>query len=141
MAEVNEFKEIKEFKESKETIVRSKRKNQLKELERCKSIYGEENAITIDRTTKWGSPFAIGKDGSREEVMEKYREYLRKRPDLLRAIPGELSGKVLVCWCWPEPCHGDILAYLANNPDRIEEFRQGKNPMKGKVQSTLGSFE
>ncbi|WP_440955889.1 DUF4326 domain-containing protein [Methanosarcina sp. Mfa9] len=141
MAEVNEFKEIKESKEFKETIVRSKRKNQTKELERCKSIYGEENAITIDRTTKWGSPFAIGKDGSREEVLQKHRDYLRKRPDLLRAIPGELSGKVLVCWCWPEQCHGDILAYLANNPDRIKEFRQGKNPMKGKVQSTLGSFE
>ncbi|MCQ1536670.1 DUF4326 domain-containing protein [Methanosarcina sp. KYL-1] len=133
--------DIKETKEFKETIVRSKRKNQIKELERCKAIYEEENTVKIDRTTKWGSPFAIGRDGSREEVMEKYRDYLRKRPDLLRAIPKELPGKVLVCWCWPDPCHGDILAYLANNPDRIEEFRQGKNPIKGKVQSTLGSFE
>ncbi len=141
MAEVNEFKETKEVNEVKETIVRSKRKNQIKELERCKAIYGEENAVKIDRTTKWGSPFAIGRDGSREEVMEKYRDYLRKRPDLLKAIPGELSGKVLVCWCWPDQCHGDILAYLANNPDRIKEFRRGKNPIKGKVQSTLGSFE
>jgi len=138
MAEVNEFKETKEVKE---TIVRSKRKNQLKELERCKSIYREENTVTIDRTTKWGSPFAIGKDGSREEVMQMYRDYLRKRSDLLRTIPVELSGKVLVCWCWPEQCHGDILAYLANNPEKIEELRQGKNSMKGKVQSTLGSFE
>ena len=74
--------------EVKETIVRSKRKNQLKELERCKSVYGEENAVTIDRTTKWGSPFAIGKDGSREEVLQKHQDYLRKRPDLLRAIRG-----------------------------------------------------
>jgi len=110
-------------------------------FDRCRAIYREENAVIIDRTTNWGSPFAIDKDGSREEVMQKHRDYLRKRPDLLRAIPGELSGKVLVCWCWPDPCHGDILAYLANNPDRIEEFKQGKNPMKGKVQSTFGNFE
>ncbi len=48
------------------------------------------------------------------------------------------SSRLLVL---ADQCHGDILAYLANNPDRIEEFRQGKNPMKGKVQSTLGSFE
>ena len=102
--------------EVKETIVRSRRKNQSKELERCKAIYGEENAIIIDRTTKWGSPFAIGKDGSKEEVIQKHQDYLRKRPDLLRAIPRELSGKVLVCWCWPDKCHGNILAYLANNP-------------------------
>jgi hypothetical protein len=127
--------------EVKKTIVRSKRKNQSKELERYKAIYGEENTITIDRTTKWGSPFAIGKDGSREEVMQKHQDYLRTRPDLLRAISRELSGKVLVCWCWPDQCHGDILAYLANNPEKVKDFEQGKNPMKGKVQSTLGSFE
>ena len=127
--------------EVKKTIVRSKRKNQSKELERYKAIYGEENTITIDRTTKWGSPFAIGKDGSREEVMQKHQDYLRTRPDLLRAISRELSGKVLVCWCWPDQCHGDILAYLANNPDNVKDFKQGKNQMKEKVQSTLGSFE
>ena len=28
----------------------------------------------------------------------------------------ELKGKVLGCWCRPEKaCHGDILAYLADN--------------------------
>ncbi len=47
-----------------ETTVRSKRKKQTKELERCRAIYGEENAVTIDRTVKWISPFAIGKDGN-----------------------------------------------------------------------------
>ncbi|AKB25358.1 hypothetical protein MSMTP_1889 [Methanosarcina sp. MTP4] len=77
----------------------------------------------------------------RQFLCEIYKSVHGTKKDLLRAIPGELSGKVLVCWCWPDQCHGDILAYLANNPDRIEEFRQGKNPMKGKVQSTLGSFE
>lgn len=90
MAKIKEFNEFKESKEFKETIVRSKRKTQLKELERCKAIYGEENAVTIDRTTKCGSPFAIAKDGSREEVLQKHQDYLRKRQELLRAIPGEL---------------------------------------------------
>ncbi len=46
--------------------------------ENPKFIFSGKNKI--DRTTKWGSPFAIGKDGSREEVLQKYRDYLKKRP-------------------------------------------------------------
>ena len=131
--------------EIRETIVRDKHSYHKKELGRCEAIYGKENLVLIDKTTKWGNPFTMdkdgGKDGNREDVIRKHREYLRKKPDLLRAIPRELSGKVLVCWCWPYECHGDILAYLANHPDKIEDFKQGKNPMKRKVQATLGSFE
>ncbi len=63
--------------EVKETIVRSKRKNQTKELERCRAIYGEENAVTIDRTVKWISPFAIGKDGTWEvsSICKRYQRF------------------------------------------------------------------
>lgn len=63
----------------------------------------------------WANPFAIGKDGTRPEVMAKYRKYLMSRPDLLAKIP-ELKGKMLGCWCAPEACHGDLLAELANGP-------------------------
>jgi len=61
----------------------------------------------------WGNPFRIGKDGTREEVINKYREWLQSQPELLARIP-ELRGKRLGCWCKPEACHGDILAELAN---------------------------
>lgn len=61
----------------------------------------------------WGNPFSIGKDGTREEVIQKYMDYLLTRPDLIDKI-STLKGKVLGCWCSPLPCHGDILAHLAN---------------------------
>ena len=61
----------------------------------------------------WGNPFYVGRDGTREEVIAKYRAYLLGRPDLLARLP-ELKGRVLVCWCKPAACHGDVLAGLAD---------------------------
>ena len=61
---------------------------------------------------KWGNPFRIGRDGTREEVIAKYREWIKTQPDLLRDIPS-LKGKTLGCWCKPQACHGDVLAQLA----------------------------
>ena len=61
----------------------------------------------------WGNPFVLGKDGSRDDVMAKYRAWLLANPALLEKLP-DLKGKVLGCWCAPEACHGDILAELAN---------------------------
>ena len=57
---------------------------------------------------KWGNPFTIGVDGTREEVIEKYREYLHSRDDLMADIE-DLRGKVMGCWCKPKSCHGDVL--------------------------------
>lgn len=73
----------------------------------------ERYDILIDRRTKWGNPFRIGKDGNREEVIRKYEAWLAGQPDLMSSIP-ELRGKTLGCWCAPRACHGDVLARLAN---------------------------
>jgi hypothetical protein len=60
----------------------------------------------------WRNPFEIGKDGTREEVIEKYRQNLLSRPDLLERLH-ELEGKTLACWCKPhERCHADVLLEL-----------------------------
>lgn len=67
--------------------------------------------IYIGRPSKWGNPFEIGKDGTREEVIAKYEKWIRTQPELLQALP-ELVGKTLGCWCSPKPCHGDILEKL-----------------------------
>ena len=69
--------------------------------------------VLIDRRTKWGNPFRIGPDGTREDVIEKYRQWLPMQPHLMAALH-ELKGKVLGCWCDPFPCHGDVLAEFAN---------------------------
>ena len=66
--------------------------------------------VSIDRDTDWGNPFKVGQDGSREEVIDRYRYHLEGHPHLMERLKGgELSGKVLGCWCYPNPCHGDVL--------------------------------
>lgn len=74
----------------------------------------ERYDVYIGRPSKWGNPYKIGRDGSRAEVVEKYRAYILSRPDLLAALP-ELRGKTLGCWCGPLACHGDVLAELADD--------------------------
>lgn len=69
--------------------------------------------VYIGRPSKWGNPFEIGKDGTRQEVIEKYEQYLLNNPKLMNDL-SELKGKVLACWCSPKPCHGDILIKYAN---------------------------
>lgn len=61
----------------------------------------------------WHNPFHIGPDGSREQVIDKFRAYLLTHPDLMERIP-LLRGKILGCWCQPSACHGDVLAEMAN---------------------------
>ena len=56
----------------------------------------------------------IGKDGTREEVIEKYRQHLFERPELLEQAKKEFAGKNLVCFCAPKACHGNILIEMAN---------------------------
>jgi len=62
--------------------------------------------------SKWQNPFHLGPDGSRDEVISKYRERLLQIPELLAALP-ELRGKRLGCFCAPKACHGDVLLELA----------------------------
>jgi len=71
----------------------------------------ESYDVYIGRPSKWGNPFSIGRDGTREDVIEKYLEYILCNDKLMAALP-ELKGKVLGCWCKPLPCHGDILVEL-----------------------------
>ena len=59
------------------------------------------------------NPFRPGRDGTRTEIMSKYRDYLLARPDLV-ALARELRGKRLGCWCLPEPCHAEVIAEIAD---------------------------
>ena len=69
--------------------------------------------VYIGRPSQWGNPFVIGKDGTREQVIQTYRNWLMTQPSLLAALP-ELKGRTLGCWCAPDACHGDVLAELAD---------------------------
>lgn len=76
----------------------------------------EKYDIYVGRPSKWGNPFVIGKDGTREEILVKFREWILQQPKLLEDLI-ELKGKIIACWCKPNDCHGDILAELADNYD------------------------
>lgn len=82
-----------------------------------KRSFHPKDAVYIGRPSKWGNPFVIGRDGNRQEVIEKYKEYILSNRKLLDSLH-ELRGKDLVCWCYPLECHGDVLLELANKEDR-----------------------
>lgn len=67
--------------------------------------------VYIGRPSKWGNPFVIGVDGTREEVVEKYRQWILNKPELLKDLH-ELKDKTIACWCAPKACHGDVLKEL-----------------------------
>lgn len=72
------------------------------------------DAVYIGRGSKWGNPFVIGKDGTREEVIAKYKTWVQLQPGMVQAIKKELKGKNLLCFCKPAKCHGDWLLEVAN---------------------------
>ena len=76
----------------------------------------ERYDIYIGRPSRWGNPYCIGRDGTRAEVIAKYRQWIQTQPHLLAALP-ELRGKVLGCFCAPLACHGDVLVELSDALD------------------------
>ncbi len=75
--------------------------------------WGVPYDVYIGRPTKWGNPFVIGRDGTREEVIKKYEFWIQGQPELLADLH-ELKNKTLSCWCAPRACHGDVLIKLAS---------------------------
>lgn len=72
----------------------------------------------IGRGSIWGNPYSHKHGtkaqyvvGSRQEAIDKYREYVLNRPDLMSELI-TLDGKVLGCYCKPLACHGDVLLEL-----------------------------
>ena len=72
--------------------------------------------VYIGRPSIWGNPYKIGRDGSRADVIEKFRSWVRAntKAGLRAKAKHELRGKLLVCYCAPAPCHGDIWAFIAD---------------------------
>lgn len=75
-----------------------------------------EGDVYVGRPSPWGNPFAIGKDGSRRDVIEQYRQWIADRPELVRQLWDEAPWR-LVCWCAPAACHADVLADLLADAD------------------------
>jgi hypothetical protein len=76
----------------------------------------EGNWRKIDRSTRWGNPFRIGADGTRDEVIARYRVHLWSQirsGEVSIEDLADLHHCDLACYCAPKPCHGDVLAAAA----------------------------
>lgn len=71
-------------------------------------------AVYIGRGSQWGNPFQIGRDGTRDQVCDRFEAEILPRLDLRPLI-----GRDLVCYCAPARCHGDSIIRA------IEEMGQG----------------
>ena len=75
--------------------------------------------VYVGRPGPLGNPFAIGRDGTREEVIAKYRTWLWDRirkphspqlAELRRLLAPARAGPLeLLCWCAPRPCHAEVI--------------------------------
>jgi hypothetical protein len=77
-------------------------------------------AVRIDRKTKYGNPFVLDQDGDRDFVCDCYeQDYLPKKKSILKDSE-KLRGKVLMCHCYPQRCHGEALVKLAHSEAKKE---------------------
>lgn len=99
----------------------------IKRYPRCKIINKRsicnllDTHVYIGRPGFWGNPIKLnykckicGKIHSKNgSTLDCYKTYLLNRinneSDFIEKLK-ELDGKILVCWCAPNKCHGDILA-------------------------------
>lgn len=81
-------------------------------------------SIYIGRPSKWGNPFMLGRDGDRDDVVNKHIYWIIEgRGRRLLAHIDELTGHDLVCFCAPLACHGNFLLSLANDAALLEFVR------------------
>jgi hypothetical protein len=74
--------------------------------------------IRVDRSTIFGNPYVIGRDGDRKEVVSKFISYFLTRmltDTKFRNRVLELKDRALGCWCEDnEPCHARFIAKFLN---------------------------
>ena len=93
-----------------------------------------ESAVDIDRRNPvLGNPFVLHdhRDATaRAEVIELYRAQFEddlRAGGPMAAATAALAGRirkgerlVLMCWCWPKPCHGNLIIAEINRRLRSE---------------------
>lgn len=99
------------------------------QLKRTKGWRLPAGAVKVDRSTRWGNPWPIGREGpdgriapDAEGAVGMFEDMLadpEKRlavgyPDTA-TVCAHLRGRGLGCWCpLDQPCHADVLLRLAN---------------------------
>ena len=65
--------------------------------------------VYIDRGTIFGNPFVMPGDGDRDDVCDAYADHYLTHKPTINAKLETLRGKLLVCHCYPDRCHGESL--------------------------------
>ncbi len=102
--------------------------NNLKDwCENSNNVYiGRKGIVFVDKKryptqdSIWYNPYKIGKDGDRDEVIQKYEIYIRNRLETEVGLKDQLcklKDKNLGCWCAPEMCHGHVLVKILQELD------------------------
>lgn len=78
------------------------------------------NALFVARPSPLGNPYAIGSDGDRDTVIEKYRVWLGARirerdPVVCTELLGISENQPLACHCAPQRCHAEIITQVLDN--------------------------
>ncbi len=120
--------------------LRPRYKNLKEWMDNPNNIYiGRPGIVFIDderfpkTKSPWANPFKGGRDGTHEEIVQKYYSYITRK---IKTDPKtydleQLRNHNLGCWCVPSmvhsyevigcspceiQCHGQILLHLLNNP-------------------------
>lgn len=108
---------------------------------------GGQLFVYCGRPSKWGNPFRMGQcyNGrllDRNGAIEQHVDWLLYSDDGLKLLGQieELTGKDLGCWCYPEPCHCDLLLHMANHP-KVREFAKVVRDRTDVLRMTVVLFE
>ena len=103
---------------------------------------GRVAGVYVGRPAVLGNPYVIGHDGSRHDVVDKYRAWLREQyrhDGAVRHALRQLAMRyltdgalTLICWCAPQPCHAEVIRDavlgMVQARERAREARADRRP-------------
>ena len=87
--------------------------------------------IYVGRPSPLGNPYVMGTHGTRMEVIERYRHWLKKQLDNPQSKATKEFNRLctlaekrdleLICWCKPLPCHAEVIKEMIELFAIVEE--------------------
>ena len=77
----------------------------------------DPNFVYIGRGSLWGNMWVMNSEDERQDVVEAYRKSFHlmiNSSNLFKERTASIKGKILVCYCKPKACHGDVIAEYLN---------------------------
>jgi hypothetical protein len=77
-------------------------------MENPHNLYIGRSCRSYNKASYWQNTFRISSFCSRTESLANFKSSLQQNVEMRSKI-STLANKNLGCWCFPQPCHGDIL--------------------------------